>query len=135
MNDITIVLIPMKAKPEKIYNLRPITFCNVVYKIIANVLANILRTNFPLVISEAQSVFIPVRLITNNILIAYEVNHYLKQKLQGKNGFVALKMDMSKAYDRMEWPYQKHNVEAWFSPILGYKNHDVCNYSSTPHTS
>ena len=41
-------------------------------------------------------------------MVAYEVNHYMKRKSQGENGIVALKMDMSKAYDSMEWRFLRN---------------------------
>lgn len=49
----------------------------------------------------------PDRLITDNIMIAYEVQHFLRRRSQGKVGFGALKLDMSKAYERLEWGYLK----------------------------
>ncbi|XP_019176340.1 PREDICTED: uncharacterized protein LOC109171740 [Ipomoea nil] len=57
------------------------------------------------IISESQSAFISGRLITDNILVALEVGHYLNRKQCGAVGWSALKLDMAKAYDRMEWPF------------------------------
>lgn len=86
-------------------DLRPIALCNVVYKIVSKVLANRFKHILNGVISESQSAFIPGRLISDNIMISYEVMHYLKRKNAGKTGWMALKLDMSKAYDRVEWDF------------------------------
>ena len=107
INDTTLVIILKKAKSTKLPDLRLISLCNIIYKIIAKVLVNRLKHVLPYVISVNQSAFIPRRLITDNIMIAHEVNHYLKRKRQGKHSFLALKMDMSKAYDCIEWKFLK----------------------------
>lgn len=52
-----------------------------------------------------QSAFIPGRLITDNVIAAFEVNHWMKRKTQGKMGYSAMKIDMNKAYDRVEWKF------------------------------
>ena len=56
----------------------------------------------PSIISPSQSTFIPRRLITDNILVAFEALHTMDVKMKGKEGFMALKLDMSKAYNRVK---------------------------------
>ena len=56
-------------------------------------------------ILESQSAFLSGRLISNNVLVAFETLHYLKRKTNGKVGQMALKLDMSQVYDRVEWEF------------------------------
>jgi len=104
VNQTTIVLIPKIKHPQDLRNFRPISLCNIIYKICTKVLANRLRMFLDEIIYEEQSTFVPGRLITNNVLVAYECTHYLKRK-KGKSGACAIKLDMAKAYDRVEWNY------------------------------
>ena len=104
-NETTIVLIPKVSQPEHVKDLRPISLCNVLYKIISKVLSNRLKKVLPDVMSPTQSAFVPGRLISDNILIAYEMTHYMQKKKRGKIGCAAIKLDMSKAYDRVEWRF------------------------------
>lgn len=57
------------------------------------------------VVSDLHSGFMKGHLIIDNVLIASEVNHYLKRKRQGRVGMTSLKVDMRKAYDRLEWGF------------------------------
>ncbi|KAH9790374.1 reverse transcriptase domain-containing protein [Citrus sinensis] len=107
LNKTLIVLIPKKAQREVLADMRPIALCNVLYKIIAKMLANRLKLVLDSVISDSQSAFVPGRAITDNILISAEIMHFLKRKRQGKKGVAALKIDMAKAYDRVEWDFLK----------------------------
>jgi len=59
----------------------------------------------PHIISPEQSAFIPGRFITDNILVAFKTLHTMDTRLKGKEGFMAMKLDMSKAYDRIEWNF------------------------------
>ncbi|CAH9135001.1 unnamed protein product, partial [Cuscuta epithymum] len=84
---------------------RPISLCNVLFRIFSKVLANRLKKFLGYMISHNQSAFVPGRSIVDNIMIAFEAHHYLKRKRQGIDGYIALKLDMSKAYDRIEWNF------------------------------
>ncbi|XP_042939433.1 secreted RxLR effector protein 78-like [Carya illinoinensis] len=64
-----------------------------------------MKAILPSIISDIQTAFLPRRLITDNVLVAYELVHYLKQKREGKKDFMSLKLDMSKAYNRVEWDF------------------------------
>ena len=104
-NETYICLVPKTKDPQKITKFRPISLCNVIYKIMSKVLANRLKKILPKVISEVQSAFVLGMLITDNDLVAFETMHTIDQRRKGKGGLMAIKLDMSKAYDRVEWPY------------------------------
>lgn len=109
-DDTIIVLIPKKANADSMKNLRPIALCNVLYKIIAKVLSNRVRVLLPDIITKNQFAFVPGRSIPDNVLLAFELLHYMKQKKRGGEGEVALKLDVSKAYDRVNWGFLKHQM-------------------------
>ncbi|KAA3461612.1 reverse transcriptase [Gossypium australe] len=105
INKTRLVLIPKIDNTKNMSQFRPISLCNVIYKIIAKVLVNRISDILGVCINEAQGAFIPGRLISDNVLIAYEVLHSLKMKKKGRKGNFALKLDMSKAYNRVEWDF------------------------------
>ena len=102
LNSTYIALIPKSKNSETVHDYRPVSLCNVVYKLLSKVLANRLKEVLPAIISPCQSTFIPGRLIIDNVLTAYETLHTMQSRMYGKSGFVAIKLDMSKAYDRVE---------------------------------
>ena len=108
INHTFITLIPKVKNPETVTEFRPISLCNVIYKIISKVIANRLKPLLNSIISETQSAFTAGKLITDNILIAFELLHQMKTSCLGKKGFIALKLDMSKAYNRVEWVFLKN---------------------------
>jgi hypothetical protein len=116
-NETCVVLIPKVKNPERMRDLRPISLCNVIYKLVSKVLANRLKLILPEIIAPNQSAFVPGRLITDNILLAYEVTHFMHNKRSGSIAYAALKLDMSKAYDRVEW----HFLEAMMKK-MGFAN-------------
>ncbi|KAA8544817.1 hypothetical protein F0562_019592 [Nyssa sinensis] len=105
INHTYIVLTLKVNNPKKMTEFRLISLCNVAYKVIAKVLANILKPILPLIILESPSAFVPGRLITDNILVAFEIIHCLKNSKAGKQGNMALKLVMNKAYHRVEWKF------------------------------
>ncbi|KAK2635086.1 hypothetical protein Ddye_029878 [Dipteronia dyeriana] len=104
INETVIILIPKIQKPTNMGDYRPISLCNVLYKIIIKAMTNRLRCVLGEVISETQCAFIPGRMISDNTIVGYECVNMLKRRKR-KIGYMALKLDMSKAYDRVEWGF------------------------------
>ena len=98
-------------------DLRPISLCNVIYKIIAKVLANRMKHILSRIISSTQSTFAPRHSITDNVMIACELLHYMNRKQRGNVREVALKLDISKSYDRVDWKFLHHMLG-----IFGFDN-------------
>ncbi|XP_050249301.1 uncharacterized protein LOC126696657 [Quercus robur] len=105
INHTFITLIPKVHNLKRVSDFHPVSFCTVIYKIISKAIANCLKPMLNSIISEIHSAFIADRLITNNILIDFESLHHMKNSYSGKKGFMAMKLDMSKAYDRVEWVF------------------------------
>jgi hypothetical protein len=105
LNDISITLIPKVRNPQVISQYRPISLCPVLYKIGAKAVTNCLRGCLNEIVSEEQSAFVPGRLITDNVLVAYKSVHAMKKRKKGKNFSCTVKLDMMKAYDRVEWQF------------------------------
>ncbi|KAL5581072.1 hypothetical protein UlMin_013514 [Ulmus minor] len=123
-NETLITLIPKVKSPNGITDYQPINLCNVIYKIISKMLTNRLRLVMNSVILEEQSAFIPGRLILDNAIIGFECLHAIKRKRSKKRGYLALKLDMAKAFDRVEWSFVQEIMtklgfsEVWIRKIM-----------------
>ncbi|KAK3001169.1 hypothetical protein RJ639_021066 [Escallonia herrerae] len=103
-NHTLIALIPKQDNPVLVNHYRPISLCNVPYKLISKILASRLQAVLHQLVSPLQAAFVPKRLINDNNIIVQELWHTMRKK-KGKNGLMAIKIDMEKAYDKMEWSF------------------------------
>ena len=105
LNHNLITLIPKTKNPLAVTEYRPISLCNVLYKIFSKVLVNRLKKILPSIITKHQSAFTKHRLILDNILVEFETLHSMNIHKSSKSGYMVVKLDMSKAYDRVEWSF------------------------------
>ncbi|KAL6184297.1 hypothetical protein ACLB2K_045700 [Fragaria x ananassa] len=116
LNQTHIALIPKVHSPTKAGQFRPIALCNFSYKILAKIITNRPKPLMPALISTNQSAFVNERLIQDNIMVAHEVFHHIKLQKSGDEGVFGLKLDMNKAYDRVEWDFlEKVLIKLGFS--------------------
>jgi hypothetical protein len=120
INETAIILIPKIKNPLSLKDYRPISLCNVLYKIIAKCLVNRMRPLLQDIISPTQSAFIPGRMITDNALIAFQCVYALQKGSKNAGNFCAYKLDLMKAYDRVDWDFFGISYEkAWLCKNTG----------------
>lgn len=108
-NRTLIALIPKVDQPQTIKEFRPISLCTTMYKLVTKIIAGRLKEAMPFLALPQQTSFIKGRSITDNIIIAQEVIHTMRLK-QGKKGYMAIKVDLEKAFDRLRWDFIEHTL-------------------------
>nr|GEX71961.1 hypothetical protein [Tanacetum cinerariifolium] len=105
VNATTIALVPKSQTPRKVSDFRPISCCNVLYKVISKIIANRIKGCLGIIVDECQNAFIPSRQITDNMLLTHELmRNYHRNRGPSK---VAFKIDIHKAYDSVEWEFME----------------------------
>ena len=90
LNQTNILLIPKFFYPKTVTEFRPISLCNVAYKVIARIIVNRLRPLLHNLISENQNAFVSHRLISDNIILAHEVIEFIWKKQKGRKSYFLL---------------------------------------------
>ncbi|KAA3482794.1 Retrovirus-related Pol polyprotein LINE-1 [Gossypium australe] len=123
VNGMLITLIPKTEDPQNLTQFRPISLCNVLYKIIPKCLVNRIKPILSKLVSPNQSSFVPKRQITDNIIISQEVIHTMRKK-NTQRQWMILKLDLEKAYDRVYWGFLRDTLDAldlprdWTSKVM-----------------
>ncbi|GAU14347.1 hypothetical protein TSUD_309070 [Trifolium subterraneum] len=128
INSTFITLIPKVDSPQKLNDFRPISLVGSLYKILAKVLANRLRTVIGSVISETQTAFVKERQILDGILIANEV---VDEARKSQKELLLFKVDFEKAYDSVDWGYLDMVMRKMSFPRLWRKWMSECVCTAT----
>ena len=105
-----ICLIPKNNAPETVKQFRPISLCNTLYKVVTKILVNRMKPLISGWISPNQNSFIKGRGPEINLVVTSEILHTMTKK-SGRWGWFALKIDLEKAYDRIEWSFMRRCLE------------------------
>ena len=121
-NETLVCLIPKVGKPELIQQFRLIGLCNTIYKAITKVLVNRLKPYLNDVVHPLQGSFVPGRKVSDNVILVQEIIHSMTLS-RSKIGIMAIKIDLEKAYDRLEWSFirrtlQHFNLPQWWIDLI-----------------
>jgi exonuclease III len=121
LNSTFLALIPKEGQAQHPQQYRPIALCNIIYKLLTKVIASRLKPILPTIISPEQSGYVEGRQIMDSIILAHEVIHSLQKT---KTPGMLLKLDISKAFDKLNWEYMRAMLiafgfdQSWVSWIM-----------------
>lgn len=103
------MLIPKIQGPETLGNYRPISLCNTAYKIVTKIIVGSLRPYLEKLVSPLQPAFALGRKGIDNVIIVQELIHSISRK-KGFVGYIAIKIDLKKAYNKLEWSFIRERL-------------------------
>jgi hypothetical protein len=112
-----IALIPKIDPPITFKDFRPISLCNIIYKIITKVLVHRLRPILNNIIGPYQSSFLPGRGTTDNSIVLQEIVHFMRRSKK-KKGYVTSKLDLEKAFDNVNWDFLRNCLHDFGFPVI-----------------
>ncbi|KAJ9560946.1 hypothetical protein OSB04_006106 [Centaurea solstitialis] len=117
INHTLLCFIPKVHNASRVTDFRPISCCNVLYKVISKVIAERMKPYLSQLIGPEQSAFIPGRRISDNILMAHElVAGYQRHSGRPRCAF---KIDLRKAYDTVDWRFLLGMIRGFgFHPVF-----------------
>jgi hypothetical protein len=115
LNSTLVCLIPKVANPESISQFRPIGLCKTLYKTITKILVLRLKPFLNDLIHPYQASFISGRKASDNVIMVQEIIHSMTLS-HSKVGYMAVKIDLEKAYDRLEWSFIRHTLQFFNFP-------------------
>ncbi|XP_074278236.1 uncharacterized protein LOC141601831 [Silene latifolia] len=124
-NNTHIVLLPKVDQPEMVSQFRPISLCNIVYRLASKCIANRIKLVISSLISDTQQAFVPGRLMSDSSIIAHEIMHYVNKTKKGSNCDAVLKLDMHKAFDRVSWRFLMEIMLDGFSYCLAQSHQGI----------
>ena len=112
LNRTLITIIPKCSSSESINNYYPIGLCNTVYNVITKLIVARIRSTLSYLISPLQIAFVPKWMGVDNVIIVQELIHSMSKK-KGREGCMAIKIDLEKAYDRLEWSFIRDTLSLY----------------------
>lgn len=109
MNTTYLCLIPKGHNADNPNKFRPISLCNTIYKLITKMIVNRLKPYLSNIINLAQASFFPSRRTADNAIITREyITHF--DKMKGKMAKMTLKINLEKAFDKLEWSFIRDSL-------------------------
>ena len=115
LNRTLITLIPKCSNPKSLSNYRPISLCNTVYKVVTKMIVARIWPMLSNLASPYQTAFVPSHKGVDNVVLVQELIHSMSKK-KGRGGLVAIKIDLEKAYDRLEWSFIRDTLSLFKFP-------------------